>query len=396
MIVFQAALSLVLLAGAGLLSESLRRLEGQPFGFRTEGRMVAHVDLALAGTPPARLAALYREMQQRLERLHGVTGASLALYGPMEQTNWSLPVSIETRAIDADQSPSMDRVSAHYFETLGSRILRGRAIGDQDTPNAHRVAVVNQAFARKFFPGQEPIGRHLGLLGASHGFDYEVVGVVEDAKYVDARDPVRPTLFLPLLQDVAYANPEEADMQTNSNRAGSIELRVAGAAGSLQAAVRRTLADVDPSATVVRMVGLDEQVRRNFNNERLVARLTTLYSLVALVLACVGLYGVASYSVARRSREIGLRMALGASRGGVILMVLRGAMKPIVLGLALGIPATLATGHGLASQLFGLRSYDPAVLTAAVAALATFALLAAILPARRSASIDPMAALRSE
>jgi predicted permease len=396
LVVLQAALSLVLLAGAGLLSESLRRLEGQPFGFQTAGRMVAHVNLALAGASPGRLAALYGELQRRLERLPGVVSAGLALYGPMEQMNWSLPIAIDGRAIEADQSPTMDRVSAHYFETLGSRLLRGRPIGEQDTPGAHHVAVINEAFARKFFPGQEPIGRHLGLLGAGHGFDYEILGVVEDAKYVDARDPARATLFLPLLQDVVYADAEQAGMQTNSNRVGSIELRVTGQPAGLQAAVRRTLADLDPSATVVRLVGLDEQVKRNFNNERLIARLTTLYSLVALVLACVGLYGVASYSVARRTREIGLRMALGADRGGVILMVLRGAMKPIALGLALGIPAALAAGRGLASQLFGLHGYDPAVLTVAVLALATFALLAAFLPARRSASIDPMAALRSE
>jgi predicted permease len=396
LVALQAALSLVLLAGAGLLTSSLRHLEDQRLGFDTTGRMIAQVDLGLAGTAPARLDAMYREIERRLTRIPGVVSASLSLYNPMEGNNWSAPVSVDGRPVEYGNSPSFERVSPRYFETVGTRLLRGRTFDERDAPAASRVAVVNETFARKYLPGQDPLGRHLGLGEVGHGQDYEIVGVVEDAKYQDAKVPAYRTVFLPLLQDVAYANSHLASMQTRSNYIQGIQLRVAGPSGGLQAAVRRTLADLAPSSTVVRLLTFDEQVRRNFNGERLIARLTTLYGLLALVLACTGLYGVAAYAVARRTREIGLRMALGADRAGVVTMVLAGALRPIALGLAIGAPAALAAGRAMSSQLFGVRGSDPAILSAAVLALAVCALVAAWLPASRSAAIEPMAALRSE
>ena len=397
LVALQATLSLVLLAGAGLLTASLRHLEDQRLGFDTAGRMIAQVDLGLAGAAPGRLDTVYRELERRLTRLPGVASASLSLYSPMEVMNWSFPVSIEGEpVVHTGRSPSFDRVSAHYFETIGTRLLRGRTFDERDTPAARRVAVVNQSFARKYLPGQDPLGKHLGLEAASHGRDYEIVGVVEDAKYVNARVPAFPTLFLPLLQDVAYADSQLATTQTRSNYVHSIQLRVAGQPRGLQSAIRRTLADLAPSSTVIRLLTFDEQVKRNFNGERLIARLTTLYGVLALVLACTGLYGVASYAVVRRTREIGLRMALGADRAGVVTMVLRGALRPIALGLLLGVPAALAAGRAIAGQLFGVRGSDPAILSAAVLALAVCALFAAWLPARRSAAIEPMAALRAD
>jgi predicted permease len=396
LVALQAALSLVLLAGAGLLTSSLRHLEDQRLGFDTTGRMIAQVDLGLAGTAPGRLDALYREIERRLTRIPGVVSASLSLYNPMAGNNWSFPVSVEGRPVEFGRSPSYERVSAHYFETVGTRLLGGRTIDERDTPAARRVAVVNQTFARKVLPGQDPLGRHLGLGEVAHGQDYEIVGVVEDAKYQDAKVPAFPTVFLPLFQDVAYGDSRLTDGQTRSHYIEGIQLRVAGHPGSLQAALRRVLAELAPSSTVIRLLTFDEQVKRNFNGERLVARLTTLYGLLALVLACTGLYGVATYAVVRRTREIGLRMALGADRGGVVAMVLRGALRPIALGLAIGAPAALAAGRAMASQLFGVKASDPAILTAAVLTLAVCALFAAWLPARRSAAIEPMAALRSE
>jgi predicted permease len=396
LVVLQAALSLVLLAGAGLLSESLRRLEDQRFGFQTEGRVIAIVDLALAGETPERLAALYGEMLRRLDDIPGVASASLALYSPMSGDNWSLSTSVDGRPIEDGRSPSMVRVSSAYFETIGSRVLRGRGFTAADTPAAHRVTVVNETFARKYFPREEALGRHLGFGTPGHGMDYEIVGVVEDAKYEDARGPAYATLFIPLLQDVVYADALETGTQTRANHVSSIQLHVTGRPRELRAAVRRTLADLDPSSTVIDMTTFDEQVKRNFNSERLIARLTTLYGALALVLACTGLYGVASYTVVRRTREMGLRMALGAGRGGVILLVLRGAMLPIALGLALGVPAALAAGRGLASQLFGVSAFDPAILVGAALAMVVCALFAAFLPARRAASVEPMVSLRMD
>jgi ABC-type antimicrobial peptide transport system permease subunit len=258
------------------------------------------------------------------------------------------------------------------------------------------VVVVNETFARKYFPQQEALGRHLGFGTPGHGMDFEVVGVVEDAKFQNARVPAYATLFLPLLQDVVYADSFETAVQTRSNEVHSIELRIAGQPRDLRAAVRRILADLDPSSSVISMRSLDEQVERNFNSERLIARLTLIYSLLALILAGTGLYGVASYTVVRRTREMGLRMALGADRGGVILLVLRGAMLPIALGLLIGVPASLAAGWGMASQLFGVQPFDPWILGIAVLALVICALFAAFLPARRAASVEPMVALRSD
>jgi predicted permease len=399
LLVLQAILSLVLLVGAGLLTESLGRLEHQKFGFDTRGRLMLGVDLALDGYTPQRLAVLYQALERRLTQIPGVASASLALYSPMEGDNWSDRISFEgpagPLAAESDHSPSIDRVSAHYFETIGTRLLRGRVIDERDTPAALHVAVVNETFAARYYPGQDPIGRHFGIGDVRHAGDYEVVGVVEDAKYKDAKVPAYPTFFLPLLQNVAYEMPQDVSMQIRSNHIRSIQLRLAGPVNVLSA-VRRALAEVDPDATVVSAVSFGEQLRRVFNAERLIARLTLLYGLLALVLASVGLYGVASYTVARRTSEIGIRVALGARPWNVVLMVLRGALSPIALGLAIGVPAAFAAGRALASQLVGVEAYDARVLVTAVLVLASCAVAAAIVPARRSTTVDPIQALRAE
>jgi predicted permease len=401
LLVVQAALSLVLLVGAGLLAESLGRLENQRFGFETRGRLMLGVDLAIGGASPERLSVLYPRLVRRLRQVPGVAGASLALYGPMEGVNWSDPISIEgisgrIPASDHDRAPSVDRVSAGYFETVGTRLVRGRLFDPRDTPTALHVSVINQTFARKYFPDRDPIGKHLGIGGEpSHSLDYEIVGIVEDAKYYDVRVPAYPTLFLPLLQDVRYDDPRVANMQARSNYVQSIQLRLAGAV-DVQAAIRRAIAEVDPDAAVISAVSFGERLRRRFNAERLIARLTALYGLLALVLASVGLYGVASYTVARRTGEIGIRMALGAQPWNVVAMVLRGALAPIALGLAIGVPAALAAGRALGSQLFGVPAYDPAIFATVAAVLAGCALAAAVIPARRATAVDPIRSLRAE
>jgi predicted permease len=315
LVVLQVALSAILLIGAGLLTQTLRNLENQRFGFETQGRLIVRVNPALAGYKPEKLYGLYQQLEQRLPQIPGVLSAAYSLYSPMEGDNWGLDIHIEGHPPDERIGASLDRVGPHYFETIGTRLLRGRVIGDEDTPTSRHVAVVNETFVRKFLPKEDPIGKHFGMGDASNSGDLEIVGIVEDAKYQDARGPAYATFFMPFLQ---MAKDPKLSFMIGSHYIGDIELRVAGKPENLEAAVRRTLADIDPNLTVLDMMSLTEQLSRNFNQERLIARLTELFGLLALVLACVGLYGVTAYSVARRTSEIGIRMALGADRASVL------------------------------------------------------------------------------
>jgi predicted permease len=398
LVVLQVAVSLVLLVGAGLLTASLRRIETQDFGFQTEGRFLLRIDPSLAGYTPERLAGLYTELQDRLMKIPGVVAVSLSQYSPMEGNNWSSEISIEGRPVDPThrEYPSWLRVSPHYFETIGTRLLRGRAIDDRDTATAPHVVVINRAMAKKFFPTSEALGQHFGIGDASHALDYEIVGVVDDAKYVAADEPAWPTFFLPLLQTVAYQAEDYVSMQTRSILIHDIELRVSGGLANLEAALRRTIADIDPNLPMLSLVPFDEQVGQIFNQRRVVAELTALYGQLALLLAAVGLYGVTAHHVARRTAEIGIRMALGADRRAVLTMVLRRALVQTALGLAIGLPIALIAGRGLASQLYGVTGHDARVVASAVLVLAASALLAALVPARRAASLDPIRALRTQ
>ena len=392
LVILQVALSTVLLIGAGLLTRSLRNLEDQHFGFVTQGRLIAKIDPALAGYTPHKLYGLYQQLEQALGQIPGVLSASLSGYSPLGGENWNQWAYIEGQPQEyRGVAPSWDRVGPHYFETIGTRLLRGRAIEERDTATAEHVAVINEAFADRFFPKQDPIGQHLGIGDASHSGDYEIVGIVEDAKYQDTRGPAYATFFLPLLQ-----TPPGDSSRDGSVYIGAIELHVAGKPDNWQPAVRRTLADIDPNLTILSMTSFGEQVARNFNQERLVARLTELFGLLALILACVGLYGVTAYTVARRTNEIGIRVALGAGRRSILTLVLRGALVHVGLGLAIGMPVALAGGRLLAAELYGVKGHDPTILGLATVVLGACAVLAGLLPARRAASIDPMQALRTE
>src|SRR5712672_3449381 len=389
LVVAQVAFSIALLIAAGLVTQSLRNLEGQHFGFVTDGRLIVNIAPSLFGYTPDKLDGLYQRLEETMPQIPGVLSASLSWYSPLGGNNANERVYIQGKAPDYSwTAPSWDRVGPHYFETIGTRLLRGRVIEERDRPGGLNVAVINEMFARRFFPNEDPIGQHFGMTDVSHSGDYEIVGIVEDAKYQDTRGPAYATFFLPLLQ----TPPGE------SFRAwvGAIELHVAGRPENIESAVRKALADADPDLPVLNMMSFDEQVAHNFNQERLIARLTELFGALALILACVGLYGVTAYGVARRTNEIGIRMALGADRRNVLGLVLRAALAQLGLGLAMGIPAALAGGRVLAGQLYGVKSHDPMILGLAAVILAACAVLAGLVPAMRAASIDPMKALRTE
>jgi predicted permease len=400
LIVFQAALSLVLLVGAGLLTQSLRNLEHQNFGIATANRYVFHFDPAGAGYTVATVPAFNEQLEREFSALPGVQSAGLALYSTLEGNNWGEGVYVEGRpapAPDAQNGSSWDRVSPHFFETIGQPVLRGRGFTEQDTASSRMVAVVNQAFVKKFFPNEDPIGRHFGTFDQKYSADYEIVGIVADAKYTNPRDPVRSMYFRPMTQlNKTIKERSAITAETRSLFPNSMTIRFTGDAASLESLVRRTLANLNPNLTVLDFKSLDYQVAGNFNQERLIGRLTALFGLLALVLASVGLYGITAYSVARRTSEIGLRMALGADRGNVVALVLRGASWQVGIGLAIGIPVALLGGHLMASQLYGVHTYDPITLAAAVLILSAFAAIAGFIPAKRAASIEPMNALRTE
>src|SRR5271165_3748487 len=399
LIVFQAALSLVLLAGAGLLTKSLRNLEHQNFGIQTSNRYVVHLDPTGAGYTPEKLQPLYQRLEQQFGALPGVQSVGLALYSTLEGNNWSECIHVEGRPAPGPNdncNSSWDRVNVKFFETVGQPVIRGRGFTEADTATSQLVAVVNQTFVKKFFPKEDPIGRHFGIFDQKYAGAFEIVGIVADAKYNNPRREFRPMYFRPLTQRLPVTGANEMMAEGRSLYINSITFYFSNPPQNVDAVVRRTLADIDPNLTIIDLHSLDYQVSDNFNQERLIARLTMLFGVLALVLAAVGLYGITSYAVARRTSEIGLRMALGADRSNVVRLVLRGAFVQVGIGLAIGIPIALAGGRFMADQLFGVRSWDPLSMAIAVAVLSAAAALAGFIPARRAASIEPMEALRIE
>jgi macrolide transport system ATP-binding/permease protein len=400
LVVVQAAFSVVLLAGAILMSKTLANLEHQNFGLVTTNRYVLHLDTQGAGYTADRLPALYRQIEYRFAALPGIRNVGLAVYSPLEGDNWGDCVILQghpARQAGEKCNSTWDRVSPHFLDAIGVPILRGRGFTDQDTETSQPVAIVNQAFVKRFYPNEDPLGKHFGLSFPEYSGLFEIVGVFADFKMNNPRNPARSVFLRPLAQRItSFQRSDMTAGETASMFIRAVLLDVSGPQQNVEALVRRTLADIDPNLTVADFGSFDAQVADNFTNERIIARLTSLFGILALILASVGLYGVMSYFVARRTSEIGVRMALGSTRSGVLVMVLRGAFWQILIGLGVGVPAALLAGHLMASQLYGVGSYDPVALVGAVAVLALCATAAGFIPARRAASIEPMQALRSE
>ncbi|MFL6446903.1 MAG: ABC transporter permease [Bryobacteraceae bacterium] len=400
LIVFQAALSLILLVGAGLLTRSLSNLEHQNFGIQTTNRFVLHIDPAGAGYTPQKLPSLYNTLEREFGALPGIQHVGLALYSALEGNNWGEGVRVEGRpepGPNQDTGSSWDRVNPQFFEAVGQPVIRGRGLTDVDTAGSQRVAVVNEAFVKKFFPRENPLGRRFGVYSHKYSSAFTIVGVVADAKYSNPRGEFRPMYFRPLAQQLSGVT--EINAATAENRSlyiNSITLHFRTKPQNVESAVRRVMARIDPALTVISVRALDDQVALNFTQERLIARLAAIFGSLALLLASVGLYGITAYQVACRTNEIGLRMALGADRARVVTMILRTSLAQVGVGVAIGIPIALAGALSLADQLYHVPSYDILSLTRALIVLGIATTIAGFIPARRAATVDPMNALRNE
>jgi predicted permease len=401
LLVVQATLSVVLVAGATMLARSLNKLEHQDFGYQLQGRVVVSLNRPPAIYTQPKLAALYRDIEERLNRLPGVQGSGLALYNPLTD-NWGELVLVAGHAapkLNEESGASWDRVSANYLQNFGIARVRGRAFTAADNETTAPVAVVNEAFVRRFFKsGEDPLDQHFGLDLPENVGTFRIVGVVRDAKFAGwgLDRPARPMFYVPLAQTVDYKNDLMKRIELQSHFIGGIMLVTSSSPGVLEPLVTKTLADADPNLTITSVRTMQQQVALSFDQQRAVASLASLFGIVALLLAAVGLYGVTAYSVAQRTNEIGIRMALGADRATVVELVLRGAFMRVIAGLALGLPLAVGAGRLISAQLYGVSFWDPLALAIAAISLATCAFVAAILPAGRAASISPMTALRTE
>jgi predicted permease len=285
-----------------------------------------------------------------------------------------------------------------FFETIGAKIMLGRPIGALDTNATRKVAVINEAFAKRFFKDQNPIGQHFGPDKIKYSATYEIVGVTNDIRYMTwgYNHPVRPMFWVPETQTVQYDDPAYQSGEIWSHYLYNIVLWAPGSQPGIEERVRRALAGVDPNLVLYGVDPYTKVVSADFQQEKMIATLTTLFGLLGLVLAAVGLYGVLAYVVERRTGEIGVRMALGADRGRVVAMVLGGAFLQVAVGLALGLPAAIGAGKLMTSQLFGVQPWDPVMLALAALLLVLAALVASVIPAWRAAGVEPMVALRTE
>jgi predicted permease len=393
LVVAQAALSLVLLIGAGLFSQSLNKLQSTDLKLETKNRYVLHINPQAAGYSQTQLEALYRTMEERFHALPGVLKVGIATYTAMEDNNWSTGIQVLGQP-DLKNDASFVKANAEYFDSVGTHVVMGRGIGVQDTSAAPAVAVVNQSFVKGLFKDQNPIGQRFGSPGPDSTGNFEIVGVVEDSAYTTVRWKDHKMFFVPMMQRPAITKePIEND---ESLYAGAIVLQTERPMSDMENLARRTLSSINPNLAIVKFQTFDEQIADRFTEDRMIARLTMLFGALALLLATIGLYGVTAYTVARRTSEIGIRMALGAERGGVIAMVMRGAILQTALGLGIGIPIALICVRFVKAELFEITNADARVMLGAIITLAAAACVAGIIPARRAASTDPVQALRTE
>ena len=398
LVVLQVAASVCLLAGASLLTRSLLNVEDQDFGFTPGNRITVRIEEPLAAYSMEHLNQLYRQLKMGLERLPGVHSASVALRTPFTG-RWGQQVVMPGEGLppaDDSHTVSFDRVSPDYFRTIGQPLLAGRDFTESDNTNTQQVAVVNETFVRRFLPNTDPIGHAFGFIDPAHSKDFIIVGVVRDARYASPEQPPEPMVFSPLTQKSVYTDPNARDNEKWTHFITGAQIWADGDMAHLEPQIREVFRQVDPNFAIVNIQTLQQQVDVNFDERRLLVRLTGLFGICALLLASIGLFGVTAYNVARRTSEIGVRMALGAARPQIALLVIRAAIGQTLLGLLIGLPAALAVGWLLRSRLYGVNVLDPVSLLLPAAALLLCAAAASIVPALRASSIEPLEALRVE
>jgi predicted permease len=383
LLVLQVAMSLVLLVGAGLFLRTLDNLRSVDVGFDSRNLLMFNVNPSVNRYDVERSAQVFRQVLERMSSLPGVRSAALTrttLLSGSTSTS-SMWKQGQTSQTAAEEEMYMMDISPTFFETMGIPVLRGRSFNDHDGMNAPKVAILNEAAARKLFPDGDVLGRRIGG-SFEKSNEFEIVGVVRDAKYESVRDPGPPTMYR-----CAWQGPV---------RSLNVVLRTVGDPLAMTETVRAAMRQVDPTLPIQRFTSQTEQISRRFAQERLFATAYTAFGALALVLAGIGLFGLMSYNVARRTSEIGIRMALGAQRGTVVGMVMRESMLLVGIGVALGLAAALWAGRFVKSVVYGLSTNDPITIAVAVALVAVVSALAGYLPARRASNVAPIEALRQQ
>jgi predicted permease len=385
LIVSQVALSLVLLIAAGLFLHTLVNLADVTTGFNRQNVLLFSIDPASVGyKEDSRLASLYQRLEQRVSAEPGIRAASISFF-TFNQGAWENRVEVEGNKPASGERRGVihNVVGPSYFTTMGIPLLVGRLFEPQDMANSPKVAVINQTMAKEVFSGGSPIGRRFTIDDGNPAHrNIEVIGVVKDAKYISLREKQYPAAYYPYAQNIQYYD--------------DFEVRYSGDSGTVISEVRRAVHQVDHTLPVSYRDTLTQQVDRSIGSQTLVARLSAFFGLLAVFLACIGIYGVMSYAVTRRTNEIGIRMALGAQRFEVVWLILRESLILTGLGVAVGLAAALAADRLASAMLFGLKSTDPLTMTGAVLILAVFSTLAGYIPARRASRLDPNVALRYE
>lgn len=394
----QVALSVILLVGAGLFLHSLLKLESQNVGFPAKGLVETGLNVERAGYHGEALTAFYRRFLERTAATPGVQGIALSMIGLFDGSNAGIPIKVNgytppaggTMGAGIGSAAMIDQVSAGYFKTVGIPILMGRALNEADATSATRNVVISQTMAKTFFAGRNPIGHHIiDAYPDDHGAEYTIVGVCGDIKDASLDEPDMPRMYLPFLNGLPAATPPPGT---------AVLIRESGSSAAVASALRREILALAPSMRVQDFAPVQTLIAQTAVSQTLLAKLSGFFGALALLLAAIGLYGVMAYSVTRRQAEIGVRMALGASRGSVIGMVMREMLLLLGIGIAIGIPVSL----GLAKlsvhrmDLFQLHYTDPTVYVSAAVALTIVAVIAGFLPARRASHVDPLQALREE